>query len=48
MYFTNTSTAPYHKSMVGTTKQTPKPFQITAEMNAHVEHAFTVFNALFN
>ena len=33
---------------VGTTKQTPKPSRILAEMNAYIEHAFTVLNAFFN
>ena len=51
MYFANISTAyiiygtatvsPKCKTS-GTTKQTPKPPQIIAEVNANVEHAFII------
>ena len=49
-YFANISTAtvsPKCKT-IGTTKQTPKSSQTIGEMNANVEHAFTVLKALFN
>ena len=34
--------------MINTTKQTSKSSQIIAEMNANVEHVFTVLNTLEN
>ena len=46
-YFANISTAtvsPKCKT-IGITKQTPKPSRIIAEMNANVEHTFTVLNS---
>ena len=33
--------------MAGTTKQTPKQSQITAEINAHIGHVFTIVNAVY-
>ena len=49
-YFANINTAtvsPKYKT-IGTTKQTPKPSRIITEMNANVEHAFTVLNSTKN
>ena len=49
-YFANidTATISLKYTTVGTTKQNLKSSQIITEMNAHIEHTFTVLNAFFS